>query len=165
LLASATVGDVAVLWSPPLQREIAKVVYREGVLRLLRETKASSPGGAVPEVRLAFNSLGEQIEAQLAQVERAFRLVPDVSGIEQSLVEAIKDPADRMALRTALIGGARHILSLDERHLPHDVVFHGVRCWHPDTFLTIFYQQNPDANRRASAGVRMLPAAVRRLLP
>lgn len=165
LLVSASVGDLAVYWSPPIQREIAKVVVREVILRVLRDASGSSPADAIPAVRRAVNSVSVALEDQLAEAERVFRLVTDLSSIRDADVEVIADPADRMVLRTALASGAQYILSLDNRHLPHGTVFHGVECWHPDTYLTTFYQQNPEAYRRATRGARTLPAAIRRLLP
>ena len=76
------------------------------------------------------------------------------------------DPDDRLHIRSARAAGANYFLTLDNRHLPHGAIYGGVACWHPDTFLTLFYQQNPAAYDRAKRAIKDLPDALRmRLLP
>jgi hypothetical protein len=111
LLASARVGDLVVLWSPPMQREIERVVYRQGVIDRLRRSSSESPALAVPEVRETFNAIGAMLEAALAETEQVFHLVVDWYLIDDTLVSAITDPADHIILRTALAGRATLILS------------------------------------------------------
>jgi hypothetical protein len=60
-------------------------------------------------------------------------------------------------------------LTFDNCHLPHGATFAGVQCWHPDTFLTLYCHQNPDARTRARRSIacaasRVSPETRRRLL-
>lgn len=161
LRASAVAGDLVVSWSPSIVRELVKVVYREGTMSALA---GGAPSSAA--LRLLFNRIAFELEDQLFELEHSFRFAVGEATVEPTLLDAVTDPDDRPILRAALAAGVSYPLSLDRRHLPHGTVFHGVRCWHPDTFLTLFYEQNPDAYDRAIDLVRETPASVRRrLLP
>lgn len=137
------------------------MVYREGMASAL----AGGPPSAAT-LRRRFDRIASDLEEQLFELERSFRYADGEAAVDPALLAAVADPNDRPVRRAALAAGAPYLLSLDRRHLPHGTTFHGVRCWHPDTFLTLFYEQNPDAYRRAVDLVRETPTTVRRrLLP
>jgi hypothetical protein len=75
-------------------------------------------------------------------------------------VGCVADPDDRPHMLAAHAAGVPYLLTLDERHLPHGMIVAGVQCWHPDTFLTLFYQQNPNAYRRTRQRITTLPSAL-----
>ena len=165
LAASARLGDLAVYWSPTIQREIAKVTYREHVLAALRATPHRRLDN-VPALRQLFDTVASVLDAQLTDLEHVFRFVPSRVAVDEAALSAVADAADRPILHAALTADAPYLLSLDERHFPHGAVVAGVQCWHPDTFLTLFYQQNPGAYERVVLRLPTLPAPIkRRLLP
>lgn len=165
LAASAELGDLAVYWSPTIQREIAKVTYREHVLAALRATphrRLDDPQA----LRRMFDSVASVLDAQLTDLEHVFRFVSGRVSVDQATLLAVADEADRPVLEAALATEASYLLSLDQHHFPHGAIVAGVQCWHPDTFLTLFYQQNPGAYERVVIRLPSLPATIkRRLLP
>jgi len=167
LAASARGGHLTVYWSPTIQRESAKVVYRSTVLETLRTAPAWRRSGNVRAVlRRTIGRVAADIEDQLAELERWLTFAPALAIIDETLLQVVSDIADRPILRSALAAGAPFLLSLDQRHFPHGTVYHGLQGWHPDTFLTLFYQQNPTAYEYAARSVNDLPEAIkRRLLP
>lgn len=165
LAVSAELGDLEVYWSPMIQREIAKVTYREHVLAALRASSRRRLDSA-PALRQLFDAVAVALDGQMTDLERTFRFAPTDVAVDEATLLAVADTADRPILRAALAAGASYLLSLDEHHFPHGTIVAGVRCWHPDTFLTLFYRQNPGAYVRASRGVTLLSGAItRRLLP
>ena len=167
LFASATAGDLAVHSSSVIARQMAKVVYRANVLAAIRSPRSGDLGRSIEAIlREVFDRIAEGLDDQLSGLERTFRSVTNLDAVEDPLLDVLADAGDRLVLRTALAAGVPYLLSLDQRHLPHGAVFHGVQCWHPDSFLTLFYQQNPDAYERAVSRVQSAPASIRRrLLP
>jgi predicted nucleic acid-binding protein len=164
LLVCAARGFLRVAWSTSIQREIEKVVYREGVARLVRDQRLEQTALATL-VRAEIDRLAAELEQQFRVVERSFVLVSTIESVDSALLTAVIDPADRPVLATAIAAGAHILLSLDQRHLPHGTVFQGVECWHPDTFLTLFFQQNPDVYDQVSQVVSSVRPTIRRLLP
>lgn len=167
LSVSARYRDLAVFWSSAIARQMVKVVYRGNVLAALRRPTADDAGRSMAStLRAVFDRIAEGLDDQLAELERTFRSATNLDAVEEALLDVLSDVGDRPVLRTALAAEAPYLLSLDQRHFPHGAVFYGVQCWHPDSFLTLFYQQNPAAHERAADGVRRVPASIRRrLLP
>ena len=142
LLASAIAGDLAVFWSPAIEREYAKVISRETTLATIRRMPPDQPRAAVVlTLRRMFDTTAATLDAQLAYLERHLRSAVDPDLLDPMSLLAVSDAADRPVLAAALAAQAPYLLSLDARHFPHGAVFTGVRCWHPDTFLTAFFQQ------------------------
>lgn len=162
LVASAQGGHLAVYWSPPIQREFAKVAFRGAVLAALRAEPFSESSRTL--IWRTFDRTAEAIETQCAELERWFTFASGLATVDETLLDVLSDAADRPILRTALAAQTTFLLSLDQRHFPHGTIFHGVQCWHPDTFLTLFYQQNPAAYAFAAKSVNDLPAAIKQRL-
>jgi predicted nucleic acid-binding protein len=167
LVASARGGHLVVYWSPSIQREMAKVAYRAAILAAFR---TASPELAEGEIRAllwqVFDRIAADIERQCAELDLWFKSASELTTVDEALLRDVPDIADRPVLRTALAARAPYLLSLDQRHFPHGTVYHGVQCWHPDAFLTLFYQQNPAAYEYAARSVNGLPESIkRRLLP
>jgi predicted nucleic acid-binding protein len=166
LAASAEAGDLEVCWSAWIRDEIRQVVWRSAMEQLDRRVRAGiRPEERFPIMREAIESATDRLDLQIAFLEARFRTGPDVSVPDDALPD-VKDADDRPVIELARSVGAPYLLTLDERHLPHGAVIGGVQCWHPDTFLTLFYTQRPDAYLRAIAIIRTLPEAVTsRILP
>lgn len=149
-----------------MQRELAKVAYRKHILAALRAMPPdSAPTALAAMVTRTVEAIATALDAQLTELERFFRFSPRAA-IDDAILADVADSADRSVLHAALAGRASYLLTLDQRHLPHGTVFGGVQCWPPDTFLTLFYQQNPDAYVRVRRGITLLSDAItRRLLP
>ena len=166
LRTSAAIGHLAVFWSPTIERELAKVVYREHVLVAVASAAAAGGNPDPARLRDLFDRLADDLESQLFDLERWFRYATGEVNVDPAALEGVTDPADRQVLRAARAAGAPYLLALDRRHVPHGAIFEGVQCWHPDTFLTLFYQQNPAAFVRAARALADTPESIRqRLLP
>lgn len=161
LAASARGGDLVVYRSPSIVRECVKVIYRETMRTALRGIDSRRV-----ELRPLFDRTAADLESQLFDLEAIFRYPAGLHDIDQSALASVSDPTDRHVLRTALAAQAPFLLSLDRRQFPHGSLLQGVRCWHPDSFLTLFYQQNPASYARARQRLDALPTSIRRrLLP
>ena len=145
---------------------MAKVAFREHVLVALRAMPPGSPPAFLAAtVTRTFEAVASAVDAQLTDLERFFRFAPQAA-VDDAILAEVADAADRAVLRAALAGGASYLLTLDQRHLPHGTIFGGVQCWHPDTFLTLFYQQNPDTYVWVRREIPLLSGAInQRLLP
>jgi predicted nucleic acid-binding protein len=166
LAASAKAGDLVVYWSAAAEAELARVARREIAQAIERRLSVEESGARARAVAEALATLGADLDAQLAALREYFRPAPAVSLEETTTLTEIDDPDDRLHVLAARASGAAYLLTLDERHLPHGAIYAGVQCWHPDSFLTLFYQQNPDAYERAIQLIEELPDALAlRLLP
>jgi predicted nucleic acid-binding protein len=164
--ASVYAGDLDVYWSKEILKEILRVAERvvatatsQHVADLPIDQQNIVMEAALDRIRLV---VGNQVEI----LHRYFRLAPAPPNLTALALDDVVDPDDRLHIRSARAAGAGYFLSLDNRHLPHGATYGGVACWHPDTFLTLFYQQNPDAYDRAKRSIEDLPNALKiRLLP
>lgn len=128
-------------------REVSKVVCRTAALKALTAYAPDVPLSS-HVLRAAIDSAVARLEAKVREVETVFQYALPAKVVPDEVVKAVPDAADWVLIQTALGNNATVLLTLDQRHLPHGAIIAGVECWHPDTFLTLFYQQNPDAYRR-----------------
>lgn len=153
LTESAVHGDLAVFWSVATLREVSKVVCRHAALKTLHGQQSQEiPLGRA--LRIAIDGAAERLERRVSEVEHIVQYVIPASTLSNDLFASVPDPSDTVLLQTALDSEAYVLLTLDQRHLPHGAVIAGIQCWHPDAFLTLFYQQNPHAYRRVVQFVR-----------
>jgi predicted nucleic acid-binding protein len=165
ILSCALLGVLRVVWSPAIQREIANVVYRERIARFIRDRPSAESATLARDARAEFDRMAIEIETQFLAAERVFSFAPAPHQVAPALLSAVLDPGDRPVLAAALASGAAIILSNDQRHLRHGSDFHGVECWHPDTFLTVLFQQNPQAYRQVTQAIDSIKSTIQRLLP
>jgi predicted nucleic acid-binding protein len=157
LVASAEAGDLAVYWSGTIVREFCKVAHRALLAdALVGDIEALSDRRALTALisRVVAETHG-LIEQRLRLLDLTFRWSPDTDAPVG--FEDVSDPSDRPLFRAAHAAGADTLLTLDRRHLPHGRVLSGVLCWHPDTFLSLLYRQDPAAYERARRGIRRRP--------
>jgi hypothetical protein len=166
LAASAESRDLEVCWSAGIRDEIRGVVWRAAMEHLDRQVRAGvRPEERFPVLREAIESATDRLDLQLTFLDARFLSGLTVSVAGDELAE-VRDVDDRSIVQFARSVGAPYLLTLDQRHLPHGSVIAGVQCWHPDTFLTLFYTQRPDAYLRAIAIIRMIPESISsRILP
>jgi hypothetical protein len=166
LAASAEAGDLEVCWSAVIRDEIRSVVWRSAMEHLDRQVRAGvRPEERFPVLREAIESATDRLDLQLAYLDARFLSGLAVSVAGDELAE-VRDADDRPIVQFARSVGEPYLLTLDQQHLSHGSVIAGVQCWHPDTFLTLFYTQRPDAYLRAIALVRTIPESISgRILP
>lgn len=166
LVASASAGDLVVAWSGWIRDEIRAVAWRTAMDDLARRVRAGvAPEERFPVMREAIEAATDRLDERIEELDLRFRSVPDAPQIASGLLE-VPDVDDRPLVAVAKRAGAIFLLSLDQRHLPHGATIAGVQCWHPDTFLPVFYTQNPDAYLRAIELIRTFPETItRRILP
>jgi predicted nucleic acid-binding protein len=166
LAACVLAGDLVVFWSPEIRAEIARVTERLTSAAIERRDRHRPADEREPAIRLALARVQRDLDAQIAAMAPYFESISKSVSADASDVGGVADPDDRLHILAARAAGALYFLTLDDRHLPHGAVFAGVQCWHPDTFLTLFFRQNPDAYSRARRFINQLPDAVSlRLLP
>jgi predicted nucleic acid-binding protein len=166
LAASAREGDLLVFWSPAIQAEITRVSERETTAAATRRAQILPPEERQPAIDATLAHVNAELRAQFAALEPFFQVVATPVMADAIDLTDLSDPDDRHHILAARAAGAPFFLTLDQLHLPYGSIFAGVQCWHPDTFLTLFYQQNPDAYTRARRSIGRLPAALtRRILP
>lgn len=160
LLGSAQQGGIRVVWSPSVMREVCEVVYRSGIDGAVQNTKSTNGLDLRRRLRSEFSIRAEHLESQIRDAERTLRYI-SVNVSDEIPVDTVRDPNDWHLVHLSKRAKARILLSLDQRHLPHGLVVDGVQCWHPDTFLTLFFQQNPEVYQSAVQFVRKYPSALR----
>ena len=57
----------------------------------------------------------------------------------------LQDEKDWPVLAGAVATGCQYLLSLDQKSFPHGQGWRNVVFWHPDTFLTAFFQADAEA--------------------
>lgn len=160
LVGSALHQDLVVFWSTATLREVSKVVCWTAALKASTANAPDQPLLSC-SLRAAIDRAAARLEARVREVEPVFRYAVPGENVSDEILAAVPDRADWVLIQTALENDAAVLLTLDQRHLPHGAVIAGVRCWHPDTFLTEFYQQNPGAFRRTSRFVSEAGATLR----
>jgi predicted nucleic acid-binding protein len=98
------------------------------------------------------------LENQIRHAERTLRYVV-INVSDEMPIDRVVDPGDWHLVHIAQRATAGVLLSLDQRHLPHGLAVGGVQCWHPNTFLTLLFQQNPELYQNAVQLVRDYPSA------
>jgi predicted nucleic acid-binding protein len=166
LAAGAREGDLAVFWSAEIQAEITRVSEREMMAAATRRAQSLPSAERQRAIDATLACVTAERSAQFAALEPFFRVVAGSAMDDAIELNGLSDPDDRPHILAARTAGAPFLLTLDHLHLPHGAIFAGVQCWHPDTFLTLFYQQNPHAYARARRAIKKLPALLgRRILP
>lgn len=163
LVASARLGILHVYWTPYVAAEIARVATRQFAMQELREAFAANPRLRVQE---AIQKVRHQLDDAIAAFERSWT-VPSPEAIRGAdglfTDKPLPDEKDRSILVGAAAAECTFLLSRDKRSFPHGQRFGGIVCWHPDTFLTVLFQSQPDAYYEVSALVATSPG--RQLLP
>ena len=140
LLLLAGSGLLTVHWSPYVAAEIARVATREQALAVVRTNPAL---------------LGQELEARRREIDR---VVADherhwhspsptaLRAVHREIPpDAVSDPNDLPILASALATDAAFLLTTNEHHFPHGQAYQGVVFWHPDTFLTAYFEDAPEA--------------------
>ena len=115
-----------------------------------------------------LTEIGERIYNAVAVFEQLWETPPHrvVATVSQRLAaEDVADPRDREILVGAIAAECRALLSRDQAMFPNGAVLHGLEVWHPDTFLTAFFQGDRDAYQTVRLLISMLPASAFRLRP
>ena len=157
LAASAQAGDLAVYWSIRIQDEVARVAERTTKIAVARRARGLPPERRFAEVEAALDRMQADVRALVTAMEQFFRLASVETEDHRNEVGALSGPDDRVHILSAQAANVPYLLTLDQRHLPHGILVGRVQCWHPDTFLTLFYQQNRDAYDRAKQAIKKLP--------
>lgn len=148
LLACAQHGYLNVCWSPYVAGEVARVSTREYVRAQLRQTK----GGAIDEIATAIIDAMERVRETIDAVIEALEQYwysPNPGARQEAtdvaLQAPVRDAQDVPILAGALAIRAEYLLTTDAAAFPHGLGWQNLKFWHPDTFLTAFFQRNPDA--------------------
>jgi hypothetical protein len=160
LAASVLAGDLAVFWSDEIQAEISRVVERAAATAEERRVAYLPDNERAAGVAVALARIRLRINSGIELLRRYFDVAPAIPVDAAAELTDVVDADDRLHVLAARAAEALYLLTLDGRYLPHGAVFVGVQCWHPDTFLTLFYRQNPDAYLRARQSIELLPEGV-----
>jgi predicted nucleic acid-binding protein len=153
-------GDLVVFWSREIQEEIRGVARREAVAAAMRPFGSRVTDELSSAIEAALERIDLLVDDQMDMLSRYFHLAPTALNSAALALEDVSDPDDRLHIRSAHAAGANYLLTLDNRHLLHGAIYAGVACWHPDTFLTLFFQQNPAAYTRTVRALKRLPSAL-----
>jgi hypothetical protein len=136
------------------------VAERVALAAAQRQPLHLAPAGRFAFIQAASDRMRGEADSLISAVGPILRLATVETASVALDVSGVADPDDRPHILAAHAAGVPYLLTLDQRHLPRGTIVGGVQCWHPDTFLTLFYQQNPDAYRRTRQRITKLPSAL-----
>src|SRR5258706_6596210 len=140
LLLLAGADLLQVYWSPYVAAEVARVSTREQAFAV-----------ASNDVRVLKDELERrrrEIDRVIADHERHWLSPSPVAlrAIYSTLPpNAVPDPNDVPILAGALATRASFLLTTNNKDFPHGRAYQNVAFWHPDTFLTAYFEQDPEA--------------------
>jgi hypothetical protein len=159
LIILARLELLRVHWSPYVAGEIARVATREAALFTVRRLTAGQ--AAEPRVTEAIQEVRRNIDSVVALLERSWSS-PLPERLRDSMVMIadvpVPDENDRPILAGASAVDAAFLLSKDKETFPHGGTFDKLAFWHPDTFLTALFEDNPDAYATVIDELRLLPS-------
>jgi hypothetical protein len=148
LLICAQHGYLKVCWSPYVASEVARVSTREYVRNELRQQQGEGNEAIAKAIIDSIDRVRGSIDGVVDTLEQ-YWYSPDPNARQYSadvaLEAPVRDAQDRPILAGALATGAEYLLTADTATFPHGVEWQGLKFWHPDTFLTAFFQTNPDS--------------------
>lgn len=140
LLLLAGSDLLIVHWSPYVAAEIARVATREQALAVVRGNPAM---------------LGQELETRRREIDRVIAdherhwhspSPTDLRAVHRLLPpNAVPDPNDLPILAGAIATKAAFLLTTNNKDFPHGQEYQGVVFWHPDTFLTAYFEDAPEA--------------------
>src|SRR6266542_2926145 len=140
LLLLAGADLLRVTWSPYVAAEIARVATREQALSVV--------GGDM-------RALGDELERRRHEIDRVigdheqYWHSPgpaDLAATYATLpASVIPDPNDIPILAGALAAHASFLLTTNKSDFPHGNAYRSVVFWHPDTVLTAYFENHPEA--------------------
>ncbi len=173
LLALAQQGLLEVCWSPYVAAELSRTTGQRYLneARWLEEVEDIAPEGVKSSlvtgrlwVLARLERLGKPIYDAVSVFERYWES-PDPEQVrvvsDRLAAEDLPDALDREILVGALALKCDVLISRDQPMFPHGGEMHGVQLWHPDTFLTAFFQGDAQAYDQ----VRLLMGMLRAVLP
>lgn len=144
LLLLAGTGLLEVRWSPYVAAEVARVATREQAFETVRHDPPDLPRKLAADLERRRH----EIDRVVSDHERLWGSPPhDVLREVSSALppNVISDAKDIPILAGALACGATFLLSTNERHFPHGGSYESVVFWHPDTFLTTYFETDLEA--------------------
>lgn len=140
LLLLGAVGLLAVHWSPYVAAEVARVATREQALATAR-SDADTIGPELQRRRHEIDRVIRDHEIYWASplpaaLRDAYELIPPGT---------VDDEKDVPILAAAMATQSTFLLSTNERDFPNGGAYQHVAFWHPDTFLTAYFEDHPDA--------------------
>lgn len=140
LLLLAGAALLQVHWSPYVAAEVARVSTREQAL-----------AAASTDIR----TLGEELERRRHEIDRVIsdheRYWHSPSPTDFRAAYATLPPNtapdlnDIPVLAGALATRASFVLTTNQKDMPHGRVYENVVFWYPDTFLTAYFEEDPEA--------------------
>lgn len=140
LLLLAGAGLLQVHWSPYVAAEVARVSTREQ---------------AFAAVSTNVRALGEDLERRRHEIDRViadherYWHSPSPTDLRATYAtlppNAVPDVKDIPVLAGALATRASFLLTTNEKDMPHGRMSENVVFWHPDTFLTAYFQDDSEA--------------------
>jgi len=122
--------------------------------------RLSAGQDAVSRVTESVQNVRRTIDAVVELLERCWSCPPAdrlADATRQVVAAALPDENDRPILAGAVATEAAFLLSRDKEAFPHGRNFGGVAFWHPDTFLTTLFEDNPDAYQVVVDELRFVP--------
>lgn len=94
----------------------------------------------------AMDTIRERIDFAISALERSW-YCPSADVLQDVMNQAspLQDEKDWPVLAGAVAAGCQYLLSLDQKSFPHGQGWRNVVFWHPDTFLTAFFQADAEA--------------------
>jgi len=159
LIVCARLEFLSVCWSPYVAGEIARVATREAALTTLRHLTAGQNEAA--RVSEALQEVRRTVDGVLALLERSWSC-PQPDRLRQSSSAlagtALADANDRPVLAAAIATETTFLLSRDRESFPHGGNSGEIAFWHPDTFLTALFEDNPNEYQDVLEELHLLPA-------
>ena len=142
LLLLAGIGFLHVGWSPYVASEVARVSTREQAL------ESSKRGADLATLRGDLETRRHEIDRVIEDHEQWWSSPsPDELRVvyEGLAPNAVSDRKDMPVLAAALASGSTFLLSTNTRDFPHGRSHAQLVFWHPDTFLTAYFETDLDA--------------------
>ncbi len=146
LLVCAQRHYLAVAWSPYVAAEVARVATREWVKAAIKRAADQGSDEIGRTVIDSMETVRSGIDKAVSALEQSWSC-PSADALELAtgLISPLQDEKDWPVLAGAVAAGAQYLLSLDQRSFPHGRGWRNVVFWHPDTFLTTFFQVDAEA--------------------
>jgi len=140
LLLLAAADLLHVHWSPYVAAEIARVATREQALTVV----SANPAALTDELERRRREIDRVIgdherhwhSPAPAELRAAYATLPP---------DAVPDPDDLPILSGAIATRSSFLVTTNTRDFPHGRVYQTVVFWHPDTFLTAYFEDDPEA--------------------
>jgi hypothetical protein len=154
-------GRLHIFWSAYVAAEVARVATREQVFESLKQQRASRA-----ELTYDLEARRHVIDEAIEGLERSWDspAAPAMARLYvRGTVPRLADRKDQAVLTAALAVGAQFLLSADRPSFDHLKRYGPLTCWHPDTFLTAYFQSDRAAYVTVCQELEKLPQT--RLLP